>query len=71
MTHANNRPIPIIDLQKCDGCGLCVRACPTNALDLQNGKAFIANSLACEYSGLCEAVCPTQAISRLFEIVAK
>ena len=71
MTHPNNRPIPLIDPQKCDGCGLCVRACPTNALDLRNGKAFIADSLACEYSGLCEAVCPTQAISRLFEIVAK
>jgi Pyruvate/2-oxoacid:ferredoxin oxidoreductase delta subunit len=71
MTHSNNRPIPLIDVQKCDGCGLCVHACPTKAIDLRNGKAFIANSLECEYSGLCEAVCPTQAISRLFEIIIK
>ena len=69
MTHFNDRPIPMIDPQKCDGCGLCVRACPTKALGLQDGKAFVANLLACEYSGLCEAVCPTQAIMRPFEIV--
>jgi len=69
MTHFNDRPIPLIDPQKCDGCGLCVRACPTRALELRGGKAVVANPLACEYSGLCEAVCPTQAIARPFEIV--
>jgi ferredoxin len=69
MTHFNDRPVPMIDPQRCDGCGLCVRACPTKALGLQDSKAVVANPLACEYSGLCEAVCPTQAISRPFEIV--
>ena len=68
MNQLTDRPIPIIDLQRCDGCGLCVRACPTKALGLQDGKAIVANPLACEYSGLCEAVCPHQAISRPFEI---
>lgn len=69
MTHFNDNPIPLIDPQKCDGCGLCVRACPTGALALQEGKAVVARPLTCEYSGLCEAVCPTRAITRLFEIV--
>lgn len=69
MTYFNDRPIPLIDTQKCDGCGLCVHACPTKALELREGKAIVANPLACEYSGLCEAVCPTQAIARPFEIV--
>jgi len=69
MTHFTDRPIPIIALHLCDGCGLCVRACPTYALELRNNKAVVANPLACEYSGLCEAVCPTQAITRPFEIV--
>lgn len=69
MTQFTDRPIPLIDPQLCDGCELCVRACPTKALELLDGKAVVANPLACEYSGLCEAVCPTQAITRPFEIV--
>jgi NAD-dependent dihydropyrimidine dehydrogenase PreA subunit len=69
MTQFNDRPIPLIDPHLCDGCGLCVHACPTRALTLLEGKAIVANPLACEYSGLCEAVCPTQAITRPFEIV--
>lgn len=69
MNHFDDRPIPLIDPQKCDGCGLCVHACPTKALGLQDGKAVVADPLVCEYSGLCEAVCPTQAITRPFEVV--
>jgi ferredoxin len=68
MTQFTDRPIPLIDPQRCDGCGLCLRACPTTALGLQDGKAIVANPLACEYNGICEAVCPGQAISRPFEI---
>ena len=69
MTQSNDHPVPLIDSQRCNGYGLCVRACPTQTLELQNGKAFVAHPLACEYIGLCEAVCPTQAITRPFEIV--
>ena len=69
MTQFTDNPIPLIDPQLCDGCELCARACPTKALGLQDGKAFVANPLACEYNGICEAVCPTRAITRPFEIV--
>lgn len=69
MTPLTDRPIPLIDPRLCDGCGLCVRACPTKALALQDEKAVVADPLACEYSGLCEAVCPTGAVTRPFEIV--
>lgn len=69
MPQFPDSPIPLIDSQLCNGCGLCVHACPTKALTLRDGKAVVSNPLACEYSGLCEAVCPTQAIMRPFEIV--
>ena len=69
MTEFNDRPVPLIDPQRCDGCELCVRACPTSTLELRDGKAVVAHPLACEYIGMCEAVCPTHAITRPFEIV--
>ena len=69
MNQFNDRPIPLIDLQRCNGCGLCVHACPTKALGIQDGSAVVARPLACEYTGMCEAVCPLNAITRPFEIV--
>jgi len=63
------QPIPLIDPARCDGCGLCVRVCPTGALAVQDGKAVVATPEVCNYTGLCEAACPTGAIQRLFEIV--
>jgi ferredoxin len=64
-----NRPVPIISLGMCDGCGLCILVCPKGALALQDGKAVVVNPLACEYAGQCEAVCPVQAITRPFYFV--
>jgi NAD-dependent dihydropyrimidine dehydrogenase PreA subunit len=69
MTQFNDRPVPLIDPLLCNGCGLCVGACPTRTLGLQDGKAVVARPLSCEYIGMCEAVCPTRAITRPFEIV--
>lgn len=63
------RPVPIIDAARCTGCGLCVRACPTQALLMKDGLALVANSEACAYTGHCERICPEHAISRPFQIV--
>lgn len=62
-------PVPEILPARCDGCGLCVRVCPTGALVLMAEKATLAHPAACEYHGLCERICPRQAISRPFQIV--
>ena len=73
MIQGNRRlaeqPVPLIDPTRCDGCGLCVRVCPTGALAVKDGKAIVAAPEACNYTGLCEAICPTRAIRRPFEIV--
>lgn len=45
----------------CPGCGLCLPACPTGALKLENGKAVIAGE--CIECGLCLPACPVKALS--------
>jgi len=61
-------PVPHIDPTVCDGCGLCVVVCPTNALSLCGGLAIVAFPDRCNYTGLCEQACPQSAIQRVFEI---
>lgn len=64
----NDWPVPQIDPQKCDGCNLCVQACPNHVIALQDNIAVVVNHQQCDYSGLCEQICPRKAIQRLFEI---
>lgn len=51
----------VIDRGKCIGCGECVRVCPSQTLEMQDGKAIVTGdrSLAC---GHCIAVCPVEAV---------
>ena len=36
-----------IDLELCDGCGVCAAFCPAFVLELHNGKVKVANPEAC------------------------
>jgi heterodisulfide reductase subunit A len=45
----------------CDGCGICIETCPTNAITMQEGKAKI-NPFMCTGCGACIPVCPREAI---------
>lgn len=60
--------IPVVDLQRCDGCGKCVAACPAQALRVVADKVTLIHT-NCDYCGECEAACPTGAISCPYEIV--
>lgn len=48
----------------CTGCGLCVSVCKNFGLQLENGKAKLADStlLGCIGCGHCMAICPTGAV---------
>ncbi|WP_245592119.1 indolepyruvate ferredoxin oxidoreductase subunit alpha [Clostridiisalibacter paucivorans] len=46
----------------CKGCGICVRFCPKNVLELKNGIVNIKDESACIKCKLCELRCPDYAI---------
>ena len=54
----------LINEEKCIGCELCVKDCPSSYLSIENGKAH-ANSVGCLESGHCYAICPQGAIRLL------
>lgn len=53
---------PTIDHERCSGCGQCVDACPTGALQLVDGLAGLAEPELCAYCADCEDLCPEGAI---------
>ena len=45
----------------CTGCTHCMHICPTSAIRVKNGKAFL-NEAACTDCGMCLKTCPQRAI---------
>ena len=50
-----------VDKEKCVGCGVCVGACPVQAISIVAGKAKI-NADKCVDCGKCAQVCPQDAL---------
>jgi len=57
------RPIIRIDENKCDGCGLCARACHEGAIVIVDGKARLVSESFCDGLGACLGECPRGAIT--------
>ncbi len=56
------RKIIEIDDSKCDGCGICIDACPEGALALVGGKARLVSDIYCDGLGACIGECPQGAL---------
>jgi len=65
--------MPVIDKDKCNGCGLCVSVCSCKILVLNGNVVSVVAEKKCstctKWCGQCEIVCPTGAITCPFEIV--
>ena len=57
------RKIIVIDEDKCDGCGLCAKACHEGAIGIVKGKAKLLREDYCDGLGDCLPACPQAAIS--------
>ncbi|MGI6224737.1 MAG: 4Fe-4S dicluster domain-containing protein [Peptococcales bacterium] len=55
--------IKYIDTEKCQGCGVCAKRCPLDAIRMNDEKkAYIAYPDDCMTCYLCELVCPHGAV---------
>ena len=67
-----------VDQSLCEGCGVCVDECPTEAITLTEGKVLVDAVLCdgCRSLGetpikLCVEACPNQALTWVTELPAK
>ncbi|MBW2999441.1 4Fe-4S binding protein [Candidatus Woesearchaeota archaeon] len=53
---------PIIDYEKCNGCGQCIGLCPMEVFDMEGKKAVVKKATQCIGCKNCEVQCQAQCI---------
>ena len=59
---------PVVDLDKCIGCGICWQDCPDAAIEWKDDHPEILYS-HCKGCGICAAECPSDAIEMELEVM--
>lgn len=61
------RGLPVVEVDKCIGCGACANACPARLIRIidvdQERRRIIRLLERCVYCGRCAEVCPEKAIT--------
>lgn len=55
-------PKPIVDADKCNGCGTCIEVCPMEVFVKENDKSVVKKADECIGCKACEAQCSENAI---------
>ncbi len=67
--------MPVIDVAKCNNCGLCVSICKCGILVMVDDTVKVVGKVDCgrcnKWCNTCELVCPTGAITCPFEVVSE
>ena len=57
------KKIAVIDQTVCVACGVCMKACPREAVSIHRGCYAAVDGNKCVGCGLCAKVCPAGCIS--------
>ena len=63
------KPVIFFNAEKCTGCGMCIEACPENAIRIVDDKSATDRG-RCKGSGTCAEVCPNEARSLMGRIMS-
>jgi len=55
------KPLPLLEREKCIGCGKCAESCPPQIITIKNGKAKLP-AKGCISCFCCQEMCPVHAI---------
>ena len=54
--------VPVVEAGNCSGCGVCIEACESQCLEVQDCLAVLSAPGNCTSDEACVPVCPTEAI---------
>jgi len=54
-----------IDAELCNGCGLCAKKCPTDAIQGEHKQPHVIDQVKCTHCGTCFEVCPFGSVMKV------